>query len=432
MNTTIEIIIIEDSLINERDCQLATEAAEAELHLSRQKIALKWAHFERITSSAVLEEACEYIRCGASGPRIIVADLDLTNEGLSADAGFSTYNRLKNSAVPNLPEREKLLAGGLIAVMKAFEADSAQQLVCVATNRGATDLVTEQIVTLRTQLGKWGKWERLNGGLDRPTKRTQYLVSAIRAWISAFGCPRARLWPDACKGWFHELHSTVPHDYGKILAPEEYGRAIVGYFSRVLQVSESVISAQWSALPEEKRRHIHNYLKGFVGAHAAAHVGSGYHLRWSHLPLLAAASAPPPSFWSFDSPSLECCSVDILPPEHHSEESTMLDRLVGPAAEHCVGVFPALLSDAASPPSSQLKGFSIDAQSFALELCFDISKGALGRQPLKDKFETAKKMKSAPGGSSSNALFNAWQFFDPLAIDVDLNCERNAVVFRKR
>lgn len=422
------ILIIEDSNLKD-DISAAIPTVEASYGLAARGITLI-PSVVQVTSKKTFLLNCESVAQQQSDPRIVIIDLDLCQKGLST----RVVSALHNATLPKHlhfsdTDRDRQKAGGYLIAWHALASRSKQQIIVFGTGQATPAPIRTRMEAMQTSLGVSERYDFLDGGFDQLQARTEYLKVAVGKWLTAFGSARERLFPVQAQTWF-TTSLDVPHKHAHVTDHDRYRRAICEYLSRALQVNEDEVYGCWDRCTDVKKAGVHDYLKGFVGGCARAHVDVGQRLQWKHIAFLAVASAPAPGKWIFDDNLFESGDEDILNADC-VEHSKFLDLLVGDTTGSKKGLLPQLLVHDENPKQTTLVDCTPANGSCTITVAFDVHNGKPGRSSLAQNFDEAVRQGRPSGHDVSDALYELHGFLVRCNAGVQIPTAKNAIILSR-
>lgn len=429
MTTTLKILIFEDELLHTGDFQNAITRVALDHGLQNKGIALQVDEpIVQVTSVPTLEQNLTRVRSECDGARIVFVDLLLTREGLTTAQALDLHNaKLPKTLHVKATDADASKTGGYLLAWEALLSTCQKLLIVFATSQESEDSIRLKMEQMSKTAGRWKKYDVVRGSLAYKEKRASYLHDAVGKWLAAFCNARCRLFPAHAENWFG--HGVIPpHNWIKVTDGNraEYRRLICEYLSNVLNLAENDVYTSWNNLNEvdEEKKHLHDFLKGFVGSCASAYKGIGQRLRWKHLLLVANACAPAPGSWRFS--DLFSGTDDFVLNEmstNGSEDVVLLDLLVGDVDGRQVGLFPLLLADKNNPEASTLKCATANAGLLKVKLTFEVA-------TLKRNFDECK-MKQAPlSHDVSGPLYKVHRFLEMHGGSAEVDTNENAILLK--
>jgi hypothetical protein len=411
----IDFILFEDKSTDENELRRGLKAAEQVVKLRDRGFTIVLDPVTEVTSNEAFVKCLNRAESATGKARIVCLDLDLTKTGLAMDHVNASYAEQGLDTADTDDE----CAGGWLLARCVMRSGHPRQLLLFASERRAEDLIKKRARQIQATVPSPSPFDVLPGGLRSSETQPDYLVLAVEKWLRFYGHPLSRLHPRGCENWFVSSgypreSNPFPHQWtARLPSYRTYVDFLEEYLAAVLQVPEFQSREFYAALDMAKKEQLHEYLKSLVGGCAACCVGSGRRLEWRHLPVLAAACAPPPGSWVLSQELLEMDSRQILGGTG-DQDKLFFRRLVGDYPEK--GWLQQLLAS------------RTDEDVSVLESCMTVEDGCA----LKVKYETealsvlAKNFSGGvadgvrPAHDSSGILFDLHQFLQQFGGRVEL------------
>jgi len=423
----------DDQRLDEAQIGALTSQVSDEMRLTLKDIVLTVENIVRIgndesdaTSAEVAMRAClAQATLTNLDPNILFVDLVLTDHGLQLATQIDIYNSVVStdlalSARSNILDKAR--CGGYALAWNAFRAAGHKNLMVIATGAHAEDAAVNHLGRVRAEaivaghaatISYYAEGDSISNA--NPEDRKRYIKRAVEKWLGMFWSPRARLHPEGSNAWFDGTRTSIPHNFSDITTA--YQRVVCDYLAAVLQIPVAEAVNGYTALSEEHKPSLHEYLKAVVGNDAACHRGRGGRLQWRHLPLLAAVCAPAPGAWIFtnDFPWRACDS--ILPAGTGGCDESLLDCLIGKQSDEVKGAFSVLLTDKDDTSLSRLDAITSSNGHCEIKVTY-------GTEELKTNFDNGITLSTRPTNDCSGILWDLHHFLAAHGRGVRVNMER--------